>query len=38
MPVREIDVLITDASAPQQLLLDLCKRGVQVIVASEENR
>jgi len=34
MPIEKIDVLITDQSAPEQILSDLRERGVQVLVAS----
>jgi len=35
MPLGKIDVLITDPSAPKQLLSNLRERGIQVLVASE---
>jgi DeoR/GlpR family transcriptional regulator of sugar metabolism len=37
MTVDEIDILITDSAAPEQILSDIRDRGVKVIVASEEN-
>ena len=35
MPLGKIDVLITDPSAPKQLLSNLRERGIQVLVATE---
>lgn len=38
MPVSNINILITDPSAPKQLISDLHERGIQVLVASEDNQ
>jgi DeoR/GlpR family transcriptional regulator of sugar metabolism len=35
MDIEKIDVLITDSNAPDQIIADLRKRNVEVIVASD---
>jgi len=38
MDIENIDVLITDSAAPEQILSGLRERGVQVLLASDEDR
>jgi hypothetical protein len=36
MPLDSIDVLITDSSAPQDIISDLRSRNLQVVIAEDK--